>query len=324
MPSVIFEEFLDITRACSYSSRKQKDTAVPQKARPESVLFITLDSCRYDTFVGANIPHMRALGPVWKTMAPGNFTYSSHAAMFTGFTPGDAHARESFVNPMVGKIFKMRGGGFSGPGKHRFILDGENIIQGFKNRGYDCFGSGALLWFDPSRPTGKVLTRDFHDFYFPGNVWFLEKQLQWLHDKLRQQDKPVFLFLNAGETHFPYYFQGALWSSDDNPCIPMKPEKNDAYKCSIRQKACLEYVDSRIKPLLELFGESNVVICADHGDCWGEDNLWGHGMHHEKVLEVPLIFRLTPDYDSDLPFFKKLIGKVKREFTGLRNASDQS
>jgi hypothetical protein len=62
--------------------------------------------------------------------------------------------------------------------------------------------------------------------------------------------------------------------------------------------------------ILESFAESNTIICADHGDCWDEDNLWGHGMHHEKVLEVPLVIRLTSDYDSDLPFFQKLIIKL--------------
>lgn len=282
------------------------------EARPESVLFITLDSCRYDTFVGADLPHMRAVGPLWRAMAPGNFTYSSHAAMFMGFTPGDAQSEESFINPMIGKIFKMRGGGFSGPGKHRFILDGENIIEGFKNRGYGCFGTGALFWFDRSRPTGKVLTRDFHDFYFPGNVWFLEKQLKWMADKLNGQKRPVFLFLNIGETHFPYYFQGASWSRQINPCEPTGGERNDAAECRRRQKACLEYIDFNIGSLLESFRYSNTIICADHGDCWGEDNLWGHGMHHKKVLEVPLIFRVTPDDDSAMPFFQKLISRVKQ------------
>jgi len=29
------------------------------------------------------------------------------------------------------------------------------------------------------------------------------------------------------------------------------------------------------------------------GDCRGEDGKWEHGIHHEKVLEVPLLFRLA-------------------------------
>ena len=120
--------------------QKRGDIAVFQKARTESVLFITLDSCRYDTFIGAEIPNLCAVGPVYCCMAPGNFTYSSHAAMFMGFTPGSAEASEFFVNPMFGEIFKMRGGGFSGSEKHRFIPDSENIVDGFKIRGYNCAG----------------------------------------------------------------------------------------------------------------------------------------------------------------------------------------
>ncbi|ESP62433.1 hypothetical protein SMITH_267 [Smithella sp. ME-1] len=287
--------------------------AVFKKARTESVLFITLDSCRYDTFISADVPNLRTIGSVYRCMAPGNYTYSSHAAMFTGFTPGDAQSPESFVNPVIGKIFKMQGGGFSGPGKHHFILDGENIVDGLKRRGYFCIGSGALFWFDPSRPTGRALTCDFHDFYFPGDIWFLEKQLDWLSQKLENIDSPVFLFLNIGETHFPYYFKNAPWDKNINPCQPMAPEKNDAVECRRRQKACLEYVDKQIQSLLESFADGNTIICADHGDCWGENNLWGHGMHHEKILEVPLLFRLTDDNDSEQPFFQELIRRIRNK-----------
>lgn len=279
-------------------------------AKPESVLFITLDSCRYDTFIRSGIPHIRSVGSVYRCIAPGNFTYSSHAAMFVGFTPGDAASLESFVNPMIGKIFKMRGGGFSGLGKHKFILEGENIVAGFKMRGYYCLGTGALFWFDHTRKTGQALTRDFHDFFFPGNIWYLEKQLSWLDEKLAKNNRPVFVFLNIGETHFPYYHLGAQWNKGYNPCRPMAGENNDVQECQRRQKACLEYIDARIAPLLQSFSHSNIIITADHGDCWGEDDLWGHGMHHEKVLEVPLLMRLTSDYDSDQPFFRKLMGRT--------------
>jgi len=34
------------------------------------------------------------------------------------------------------------------------------------------------------------------------------------------------------------------------------------------------------------------VVCADHGDAWGEEGLWEHGINHPKVFEVPLLMRL--------------------------------
>jgi arylsulfatase A-like enzyme len=89
----------------------------------------------------------------------------------------------------------------------------------------------------------------------------------------------------------PYYFEGAPWSPGDNPCVPFSDD-NDAQEARRRQVLALEWVDGQLAALLEAFSESTVILCSDHGDCWGEDGLWEHGISHEKVLEVPLLFRL--------------------------------
>ncbi len=263
-----------------------------QFQKEKSVLMITLDSCRYDTFQNAKAPNLKSVGRLYRAMAPGNFTYSSHAAMFVGFTPGIAGVREPFINPKYGKIFKIVGAGYPGKGTEHFTLEGRNIIEGFKRKGYLTIGSGAVGWFAPHTETGQLLTRDFDDFYFPGNEYSLARQLDWLQNLLADPDRPAFVFLNIGETHVPYYYEGASWSFEYNPCIPFSGE-NNAEECHLRQSACLEYVDRKLGPLIEAFRAGTTFICSDHGDCWGEDGLWEHGIHHEKVIEVPLIFRLN-------------------------------
>jgi hypothetical protein len=226
-------------------------------------------------------------------MAPGNFTYSSHAAMFVGFTPGVASKTESFINPKFGKFFKMSGGDFPGIGKHFLILEGTNIIDGFNRLGYTTLGTAAVGWFDPDTDTGRHLSKDFQKFFYcPDRPFSFKKQLEWLSGNLNAETRPVFCFVNIGETHVPYYHAGAPWNYDDNPCVPFSAN-NNATECRRRQKVCLEYVDGCIGNLLEAFKLGTTLICADHGDCWGEDGLWEHGIHHEKVLEVPLIFRLS-------------------------------
>ncbi len=70
-----------------------------------SFLFITLDSCRYDTFESTNIPNMKKIGPLHKAKSPSYFTFGSHSAMFVGFTPVMSSKKESFLNPKFGKIF---------------------------------------------------------------------------------------------------------------------------------------------------------------------------------------------------------------------------
>ena len=255
----------------------------------KSVLFITLDSCRYDTFEAAATPNLKAVGPLYRAMAPGNFTYSSHMAMFMGFTPGDAMRRERFINPKYGKLFKMIGAGYPSKGTEHFTLHGRNIIDGFKRLGYLTLGAGAMAWFNPAAETGRVLSQDFERFFFEGHS-SLPQQMQWIGQNLPMDRRPAFVFLNVGETHVPYHYEGAPWDRRSNPCKPFS-DSNDAAECRRRQTACVEYVDAMLAPLLGAFAQSTILVCADHGDCWGEDGLWEHSIHHPKVMEVPLMFR---------------------------------
>ncbi len=278
---------------------------------PTSFLFITLDSCRYDTLVAARTPNLDAVAPVERAMAPGAFTYASHSAMFMGFTPGDASRREPFVNPKWAKIFRMKGGGAGGNVEPFVQIEGRTIIDGLKNIGYLAIGSGSMTWFNPKRKTTRNLVEDFERFFYPGDYFSLGRQLEFLDAEIsRGGDDPLFVFLNVGETHVPYWHEGAAWSSarEDNPCQTFGTT-NDADECRRRQTACLEFVDGRLAPLLERFAGANTLIYADHGDAWGEDGLWSHGFHHPKVLEVPMLLRLQHRPDtSRKPRRKGLLG----------------
>jgi arylsulfatase A-like enzyme len=263
-----------------------------------SVLFVTLDSCRYDTYVAAELTHLSRIGSAHRAMAPATFTYASHAAMFVGFTPGDSERREPFVNPKVGKIFKIVNSGANPKGTEHFTLEGQTIIEGFKRKGYATIGTGAMQWFNPKLATSRALIQDFDRFYYPEREQSIAQQVAWLQSELQQlalqpATQPVFAFVNVGETHVPYYYQGAPWEVTDNPCRPFDSNgRNSPDVCRYRQRKCLEFVDGMLAPLLQAFARSTIVVCGDHGDAWGEDGLWEHGIYHPKVLEVPLLFHL--------------------------------
>jgi len=267
---------------------------------PGSVLFVTLDSCRYDTFERARVPNMKAIGPLHRAMAPSYFTFGSHAAMFVGFTPGVAERTEPAVNPKYAKLFKLDNAGFPGKGVPSFDLTGPNIIEGFRRRGYLTLGTAATGWFDPSTETGRVLGQSFERFHYPGNLYSLARQLAWVEEQSAQASQPLFVFINVGETHVPYYHAGAPWDRARNPCVPFSKD-NDAAECARRQTACVEHVDALLGPLLGRFAQETVLVCADHGDCWGEDGLWEHGIHHPKTLEVPLLLHLRQSRDGGDP-----------------------
>src|ERR1019366_7605047 len=143
---------------------------------------------------------MKAIGPLYRAMAPANFTFGSHAAIFVGFTPGVPEVAMPFVNPKFAKIFKMEEGGFAGHSPSFISLEGRNIIDGFRRKGFATFGSGAVGWFNPETATGAVLSEGFDEFFFPGDVFSLEAQIAWSKLKIqKQEDPPVFLVLNVGE-----------------------------------------------------------------------------------------------------------------------------
>ncbi len=261
-----------------------------------SVLLITLDSCRYDTFAEARAPNLRAVAPLHRAMAPATFTFPSHAAMFRGYTPSVADSDEPLVNPRVGKLFRLVYGSFPHHPARRdhFLLHGADIIEGFSRLGYETIGTAAMAWFDEQVPTGVPLAGGFDRFHFTGLPWGVEAQMEWLAAQLSELTGPAFVFVNLGETHIPYWHEGAPWSWQVNPCDPYGGEGNDAAECRRRQLACLEHLDAALGPLLAAFSRASVLVCGDHGDAWGEDGLWSHGFFHHKVLEVPLLVRAAP------------------------------
>lgn len=263
------------------------------------VLFISLDSCRYDTFhqtaCRGGLPHLQQVGPLHKALAPSYFTYASHAAFWMGFTPGVVGSGQPWLNPKAGKLFRMAFAGHRGQdGERSFRLEGANLIQGFRRQGYATIGSGAVDWFNPGSETGAVLAQPFEHFHFAGNTWNLNAQLAWIQARLAEvpDGQPRFVFLNVGETHVPYWHEGASWDRWPSPCVPFGDEHSSAAESARRQSQCLEWVDRQLAPLLERFSDGTVLVCADHGDCWGEDGLWEHGISHPATLTVPLLLRV--------------------------------
>ena len=261
------------------------------KQHPASVLMITIDSCRYDVFEPADAPNFRSVGKLYRAMAPAHFTYPSHLSMFCGFTPGCAELAEPYINPKYAKIFKLIGPGVAGKAADFLTLAGRNIIDGLKRQGYLAIGTGGVGWFRPDTPSGRSLSVDFDYFFWGGRTWALPAQLAFLHRHLLNPQRPVFAFLNIGETHVPYYHEDCGWNPKDNPCVPFG-QANDAAECRRRQTLCLQYTDRLAGPLIKAFADSTTVVCADHGDCWGEGGLWEHSVFHPKVFEVPMLFKL--------------------------------
>lgn len=129
----------------------------------------------------------------------------------------------------------------------RASVSGSDIVDGFRNARYATIGAAAMGWFDPKTPVSKKLTGSFEQFLFTGDkglaaqLAFIEKQAA------RETRRDLFVFLNVGETHVPYHFEGAPWDRADNPCLPFQKVDRSA-ECRERQRLCCEYVDRKLAP----------------------------------------------------------------------------
>lgn len=163
-------------------------------------------------------------------------------------------------------------------------LEGRNIKHGFRQKGYVTIGTGAMNWFDPAKPAPEHLIADFdHYRFFPneesGDGRNLEQQVEWALGVIKKTSQPYFLFINVGETHHRYAAKG-----HDLTC-----DWGDAVGCAAAQRASLEYVDRCLSEMFAELTDYFAAICGDHGDCWGEDGLWGHGFYHPCVMQVPMV-----------------------------------
>ena len=86
-----------------------------------------------------------------------------------------------------------------------------------------------------------------------------------------------------------------------------------------RQVAAASYLDARTAELIALFRRrgrpTTVIVCSDHGECFGENGLYGHAFYHQCVMEVPmLIFRLNaPAHAAPQPSLQSVEGELRGE-----------
>ncbi|MCA9567113.1 MAG: STM4013/SEN3800 family hydrolase [Myxococcales bacterium] len=242
------------------------------------VLFVTLDTLRYDVAVAAleagELPVLSRYVDAWEERhSPATFTYAAHAAFFAGFlptpvTPGP-HIRELAV------AF----GGSETIGPHTTVFDAPDIVRGFADAGYHTICVGGTGFFNPATPLGTVLPGLFAESRWETGFGVTdphstEHQVAWLVGRLAELDGRVLAFVNVSAIHQPnrHYVDGAETDS------------------LATHRAALRYVDGALAPLFAAFaarGPTEVMVTSDHGTLYGEGGHVGHRVAHPHVLTVP-------------------------------------
>jgi hypothetical protein len=248
----------------------------------EDLLFITLDTLRYDVaqqaWAEGKIPHLaRWLGPQgWELRhTPGNFTFAAHAAFFAGFLPTPAKPGR---HP---RLFALRFPGSETTTPHTAVFDTEDIVSGLSQSGYHTICIGGVGFFNKQSPLGCVFPNLFQESHWSPEMGVTEPastahQVRLAVERLNQlpAEQRVFLFLNVSALHQP------------NRCyLPGATEDSLA-----SHRAALEYVDAQLPPLFAALQRrcSGIgIICSDHGTAYGEDGYFGHRLGHPVVWTVP-------------------------------------
>lgn len=247
------------------------------------ILFLCLDTLRFDVAeeeeACQGTPNLNRYGSWEKCHAPGNFTYPSHHAMFAGFLPSPA-----VPTPMMERdiLFFPRniGMGKRGP-EGAFCFEGATFVEGLEREGYHTMCVGGVAFFDKRSDIGRVFPSMFQKSYWNPSFGCAVKesfdhQISWIEKTVSEieKEKKVFMYLNIDTIHYPNYFY-------------LDGEKQDSRQT---HGAALRYVDQRIEGLFDVFrkrGKTFVILCSDHGTCYGEDGYYFHNVSHEHVYTVP-------------------------------------
>lgn len=268
------------------SSKKQRESSVDmnQIVGSKDILFICLDTLRYDVAAEeedrGGTPVLNRYGRWQKCQAPGNFTWPSHHAIFSGFLPIPYEAKDFTDKETL--FFPSRiGMGNKGP-EGAYGFSGSTIMEGLEKDGYDTWCVGGVSFFDKRSDMGKVFPGYFRKSWWNPSFGCTVKdsmtnQVDFLLNKLETADPEtkIFLYLNVDAIHYPNYFylEGAVHDSVES------------------HGAALRYVDQELGRLFEGWkswrGGAFVICCSDHGTCYGEDGCQFHGINHPAVNTVP-------------------------------------
>ena len=268
-----------------------------------NLVYIVLDSCRYDSFMRAATPNMDRLGEAERRFSFASWTSPSHFTLLMGQVPHTSPKRV-FASEVYKEQFAQWVDRLGVPDlSFRTFVPELCLPTVLKKHGYRTFGRVSMPVLNPY----AGFNRGFDDYKLMSNhndFAGMVEEIEFSRSERR------FYFLNLGETHYPYMLKGdelphisglhgvargmddLLARSSDTPTeapefFPLETMRflHD------QQVRCVEYIDKLVG---ELFDDSppdtHFIITADHGELFGEDDYFGHGpIMHEKCFEVPFL-----------------------------------
>jgi arylsulfatase A-like enzyme/Flp pilus assembly protein TadD len=275
--------FFGIVVNCAFCAAQSPVTS-KSSTSPPNVILITLDTTRADRmgFLRSDrglTPNLDALARdavvFSRAYAQVPLTTPSHAALLTGTYPqfnhiSDLGAPLSADIPYLPDILRRRGyhtAAFVGA----YILDPKVQARGF-DRGFETYDA-------------KFHRRGPHEDRYASverrASVVVDRALSWLQTR---PPAPFFAWLHFYDAHDPY----------DPPSPYREKYPSSPYDGEIA------YADSQVGRFIEalksrkLYGNTIIVVAADHGEAFGEHGEQRHGMFlYDETIHVPLLIKLV-------------------------------
>lgn len=298
-------------------------------ARPgaPNVLLLVLDTVRaaelglygYPKPTSPNLDRFSRLGIRFDhAIAPSSWTLPSHGSLFTGRSPWEHGADfnralpDSFLT--LAEFLSGHGyrtGGFVG--NTRFVAWEMGLAQGFSH--YEDYQSSALNWI----LSATLIERLANDRWFHAAIGARDQFgrrdatdinaafLEWLDESDQQ---PFFAFLNFYDAHTPYLPDEqytARFGVPDPEALSeryhrwladwrTRPTNREIAQTQAAYDASIAALDAALGELFSeldqrgFMEETVIVITSDHGEHFGDHDLYEHGFSlYRPVLWVPLV-----------------------------------
>lgn len=289
-------------------------STLPEQAPPQpppgarNLVFVVLDSLRYDSWLAAEPATLATLGPVERRWSYASWTAPSHYNLLMGLlphtSPPEVYASEYYKRDFSRYSERLGVEGI----EFKTVLPSIFLPTYLKHRlGYRTHAMVSM----PVLNEHTVINRDFDSYELMPS----HNDMAAMLPKLRfEEGRPAFYLLNVGETHYPYALpdedpekwprisgvHGVFKRLDEPDQGSTEPreffDREKLAELQDRQVRAVGYLDGVFTRLFDLLPPDTwVIVTSDHGELFGEERFFGHGpIMHEKVLEVPYVEGLVP------------------------------
>jgi hypothetical protein len=273
---------------------------------PNHLVYIIMDSCRYDSYEAASTPNMDRLGLAEARYSYASWTSPSHYTMLMGMIPHTS-PRGVFASEVYKQEFLKWVDRLGIPDlSFKTFVPQLSLPKVLKDFGYKTIARVSM----PVLNQFTSINQFFDDYVLMSNH---NDFATMVHQIDFSGSEPCFYFLNLGETHYPYMLKGddmprisgvhgVFKNMDQFALAKNEPgeskffEQEEMQRLHKQQISCVEYIDGLLGELYRKCPQNtHIILTADHGELFGEDGYFGHGpvMHH-KCFEVPFVEGLRP------------------------------